>query len=77
MFIIWTDNPIDVDDIVMDINDDGFGDDDVATILSFLNDSSKEELNTIPGFSSSKSNKLIRLRPFDSWKDLVRQCHNL
>ncbi|XP_031567802.1 SWI/SNF-related matrix-associated actin-dependent regulator of chromatin subfamily A containing DEAD/H box 1-like [Actinia tenebrosa] len=51
-------------------DDDGFEDDDEATILSFLNDSTKEELNSIPGFSSSKSNKLIRLRPFESWKDL-------
>ena len=40
-------------------------------MLSFFNDCSVQELASVPGLSSKKAAKIIQMRPFDSWNDLV------
>ena len=43
----------------------------MVTILSFFNDCSVQELGSVPGLSVKKAEKIIKMRPFDSWNDLV------
>ena len=43
-------------------------------ILSFFNDCSLQELTSVPGLSAKKAERIIKLRPFKSWNDLVRLC---
>lgn len=42
-----------------------------AKILSFLQDASLSELTLIPQCSQKKAQKIIALRPFNSWEALV------
>lgn len=42
-----------------------------AKILSFLQDASPSELTLIPQCSQKKAQKIIALRPFNSWEALV------
>lgn len=42
-----------------------------AKILSFLQDASPSELSLIPQCSQKKAQKIIALRPFNSWEALV------
>lgn len=51
--------------------DDSFSEEETVTILSFFNDCSLQELASVPGLSSKKAEKIIKMRPFDSWRDLV------
>ena len=44
----------------------------MITILSFFNDCSLQELTSVPTLSAKKAEKIIKMRPFDSWNDLVR-----
>ena len=44
----------------------------MVTILSFFNDCSLQELTSVPTMSAKKAEKIIKMRPFDSWNDLVR-----
>ena len=53
--------------------DDNFSEEETVTILSFFNDCSLQELASVPGLSSKKAEKIIKMRPFDSWRDLVRK----
>ena len=53
--------------------DDSFSEEETVTILSFFNDCSLQELASVPGLSSKKAEKIIKMRPFDSWRDLVRK----
>lgn len=43
-------------------------------ILAFFQDASIDELSLIAGCSVKKAQKIVELRPYDSWKSLVRQC---
>lgn len=45
---------------------------EMVTILSFFNDCSLQELTSVPTLSAKKAEKIIKMRPFDSWNDLVR-----
>lgn len=45
---------------------------ETVTILSFFNDCSLQELTSVPTMSAKKAEKIIKMRPFDSWNDLVR-----
>jgi len=45
---------------------------EMITILSFFNDCSLQELTSVPTLSAKKAEKIIKMRPFDSWNDLVR-----
>ena len=54
-----------------DDSEDEFTDEEMVTILSFFNDCSVQELGSVPGLSAKKAEKIIRMRPFDSWNDLV------
>ena len=44
----------------------------MVAILSFFNDCSLQELTSVPTMSAKKAEKIIKMRPFDSWNDLVR-----
>lgn len=50
-----------------------------AKILSFLQDASPSELTLIPQCSQKKVQKIIALRPFNSWEALVslHSCFNI
>lgn len=50
-----------------EVMDDGYR----AKILSFLQDASLSELALIPQCSQKKAQKIIALRPFNSWEALV------
>lgn len=41
-------------------------------ILNFFQESSVDELSLISGCSLKKAQKIISLRPFNTWKDVVR-----
>lgn len=43
-------------------------------ILQFFQEASVDELTLISGCSLKKAQKIISLRPFNAWKDLVRVC---
>ena len=43
----------------------------MTTILSFFNDCSIHELAAVPSLSVKKAEKIIKMRPFDSWDDFV------
>lgn len=42
-------------------------------IISFFQDASIDELSLISGCSVKKAQKIVELRPFDSWQSLVRE----
>ena len=46
----------------------------MITILSFFNDCSVQELASVPSLSSKKAQTIFKMRPFDSWNDLVREA---
>lgn len=54
-----------------DSEDEAFSNVEMVSILSFFNDSSVQELGSVPGLSVKKAEKIIKMRPFDSWNDLV------
>ncbi|XP_078375262.1 SWI/SNF-related matrix-associated actin-dependent regulator of chromatin subfamily A containing DEAD/H box 1-like isoform X2 [Oculina patagonica] len=54
-----------------DSEDEDFNEEEMVTILSFFNDCSVQELSSVPGLSAKKAEKIIKMRPFDSWDDLV------
>lgn len=56
-----------------DSEDDSFSKEEMVTMLSFFNDCSVQELAAVPGLSSKKAEKIIKMRPFESWTDLVRK----
>lgn len=41
-------------------------------IIQFLQEASLDELSLISGCSIKKAQKIISLRPFNTWKDVVR-----
>lgn len=43
-------------------------------IMAFFQDASIDELSLIAGCSVKKAQKIVELRPYNSWKSLVRQC---
>lgn len=51
--------------------DEDFNDEEMVTILSFFNDCSVQELTSVPRLSAKKAERIIQMRPFDSWNDLV------
>ena len=53
-------------------DEEEFNEEETVTILSFFNDCSLQELTSVPTLSSKKAEKIIKMRPFDSWNDLVR-----
>ena len=56
---------------VDDSEDETFDNEEMVTIVSFFNDCSVQELGSVPGLSAKKAEKIINMRPFDSWNDLV------
>lgn len=48
-----------------------------SEILSFFQTASVDELTLIAGCSLKKAQKITELRPFKTWKDLVRELHIL
>lgn len=52
--------------------DEDLNEEEMVTILSFFNDCSLQELTSVPTLSAKKAEKIIKMRPFDSWSDLVR-----
>lgn len=43
-------------------------------ILKFFQTATKDELSLISGCSIKKAQKIVELRPFDTWESLVRDC---
>ena len=68
MFSDSTDN-----DVAEESEDEDLNEDEMVTILSFFNDCSPQELTSVPTLSAKKAEKIIKMRPFDSWNDLVRK----
>ncbi|XP_022785581.1 SWI/SNF-related matrix-associated actin-dependent regulator of chromatin subfamily A containing DEAD/H box 1-like [Stylophora pistillata] len=64
---------IDISQIDMenDSEDDSLSKEEMVTMLSFFNDCTVQELAAVPGLSSKKAEKIIKMRPFESWTDLV------
>lgn len=56
---------------VDDSEDEIFDNEEMVTVVSFFNDCSVQELGSVPGLSAKKAEKIINMRPFDSWNDLV------
>lgn len=60
-----------------DSDDDLGGDGDMTNvekeILAFFQDASIDELSLIAGCSVKKAQKIVELRPFDTWSSLVRE----
>lgn len=54
-----------------DSEDEDLDEEKMVTILSFFNDCSVQELASVPGLSAKKAEKIIKMRPFDYWNDLV------
>ena len=54
-------------------DEEDFSEEEMVTILSFFNDCSLQELTSVPTLSAKKAEKIIKMRPFDSWNDLVRR----
>ncbi|KAJ8026671.1 hypothetical protein HOLleu_31576 [Holothuria leucospilota] len=66
------------DDISSDEDGDDFGGEQFSEsfqfeVLSFFNDASAEELEAINGCSKLKSQRIIRLRPFEDFADIVEK----
>ncbi|KAM7452234.1 ATP-dependent helicase smarcad1 [Porites harrisoni] len=64
-------NIVDCTGIGDDSDDENYKDEEMTTILSFFNDCSIHELAAVPSLSVKKAEKIIKMRPFDSWDDLV------
>ena len=64
-----------LDAVIADESEDeeDFNAEKMVTILSFFNDCSVQELASVPGLSAKKAEKIIKMRPFDSWDALVRR----
>ena len=58
--------------ITDDSDEEDLRGEEMVTILSFFNDCSLQELTSVPTLSAKKAEKIIKMRPFDSWNDLVR-----
>lgn len=56
-------------------DEEDLNEEETVTILSFFNDCSLQELTSVPTMSAKKAEKIIQMRPFDSWDDLVRMLH--
>ena len=57
--------------IPVDSDEETYSNEEMVTILSFLNECTAQELGAVPGLSTKKAEKIINLRPFDSWDNLV------
>ena len=57
--------------IPLDSDEETYSDEEMVTILSFLNECTSQELGAVPGLSAKKAEKIMNLRPFDSWDNLV------
>ncbi|XP_068755461.1 SWI/SNF-related matrix-associated actin-dependent regulator of chromatin subfamily A containing DEAD/H box 1-like [Montipora capricornis] len=65
---------VDCTDIAaVDSEDESYNSEEMATILSFFNDCTVQELGAVPGLSAKKAEKIIKMRPFDSWEELVNK----
>ena len=63
---------VDCTDIAaVDSEDESYNNEEMVTILSFFNDCTVQELGAVPGLSAKKAEKIIKMRPFDSWEELV------
>lgn len=60
------------DEIDSEVEDDGFEPRVQEQILQFFQEASVDELSLIAGCSLKKAQKIISLRPFTTWKDVVR-----
>lgn len=60
------------DEFDMDGEDDGFDPRVQEQILQFFQDASVDEMTLISGCSLKRAQKIISLRPFNTWKDVVR-----
>ncbi|KAJ7385779.1 ATP-dependent helicase smarcad1 [Desmophyllum pertusum] len=67
--VVITDS-IDIE-VAGESEDEDFNDEEMVTILSFFNDCSVQELTSVPRLSAKKAERIIQMRPFDSWNDLV------
>lgn len=65
------------DDFDSEGEDDSFDDGVKERILQFLQEASLDELTLISGCSLKKAQKILLLRPFNTWKDVVRNCCSL
>lgn len=59
--------------IPLDSDEETYSDEEMVTILSFLNECTSQELGAVPGLSAKKAEKIMNLRPFDSWDNLVNK----
>lgn len=60
------------DEFDVDGEDDGFDPRVQEQILQFFQDASVDEMTLISGCSLKRAQKIISLRPFNTWKDVVR-----
>ena len=58
----------------LDSEEEDYSDSQKTAILDFLNTSSLDELCDMPGCSLTKARMVDKLRPFDTWDHLVRDC---
>lgn len=59
------------DIIALDSDEETYSNEETVTILSFFNECTSQELGAVPGLSAKKAEKIMNLRPFDSWDNLV------
>lgn len=57
-------------------DEEDLNEEETVTILSFFNDCSLQELTSVPTMSAKKAEKIIKMRPFDSWNDLVSKLNS-